>query len=72
MPTIIPIKGISPKIPTSCVIAENRYCLSGLVSWGIDCGKENIPGVYTNVAYFREWIDNKMSEENLVPLHSED
>ncbi|XP_004079594.1 complement factor I [Oryzias latipes] len=30
--------------------------LWGIVSWGDKCGKRGYPGVYTQVAYFFEWI----------------
>ncbi|XP_052858972.1 phenoloxidase-activating factor 2-like [Drosophila gunungcola] len=48
--------------PLACPLgepAENRFQLSGLVSWGIGCNDE-LPAAYANVALARDWIDEQM------------
>uniref|UniRef100_A0A8D8AFH1 Serine protease easter n=1 Tax=Culex pipiens TaxID=7175 RepID=A0A8D8AFH1_CULPI len=40
---------------------QGNYHLIGVVSIGpIKCGTENVPGVYTNVATFIDWIQSKL------------
>lgn len=46
---------------------ERVYVQAGIVAWGIDCATET-PGVYVNVAYFVDWINDKMSARNIVNL----
>ncbi|KAH8251283.1 hypothetical protein KR032_005124, partial [Drosophila birchii] len=48
--------------PLACPLEDdpNRFEQAGVVNWGIGCGEENIPGVYTDVAKFRGWIDKQI------------
>lgn len=52
-PLVCPIKG-----------TEDRYYQIGITSWGIGCNTENVPGVYTNVAILRNWIDKQIKSQN--------
>ncbi|KAI4462347.1 tryptase-related [Holotrichia oblita] len=38
----------------------NKYTIVGIVIRGRRCGQEGVYGVYTNVAYYRNWIDNAL------------
>lgn len=44
---------------------EDFYYLAGIVSFGSsDCGKKGVPGVYTNVAHYMNWIIEMWDEHN--------
>merc|ERR1739844_599275 len=48
--------------PFACPNRNGTLQLSGIVSWGmIPCGQANRPSVYTNVGYFRDWIDEHLA-----------
>ncbi|KAK6641222.1 hypothetical protein RUM44_012931 [Polyplax serrata] len=34
----------------------------GIISWGIGCGEEEVPGVYTKVSHYSKWIKQTMNE----------
>ncbi|XP_044761178.1 phenoloxidase-activating factor 2-like [Coccinella septempunctata] len=46
--------------PLICPNEEGFFLQLGIVSWGVDCSKENQPGVYTNVEKFVDWIQNSI------------
>jgi len=47
--------------PLVCEVPGGGWKVAGLVSWGIGCGQPGIPGVYANVAVYRNWIDSIVS-----------
>lgn len=48
-PLICPIEG-----------TEDKYHQVGIVSWGIGCGTNKIPGAYVDVAKYKTWIDKQL------------
>ena len=47
-------------VPLNDDSANQRYQLAGIVSWGIGCAKSGLPGVYTKVSNYIDWIEENM------------
>jgi secreted trypsin-like serine protease len=50
--------------PLLC-LDDYKFVQAGIVSWGVDCGVVDEPGVYTNVAQFKDWIKDELSKNNI-------
>ncbi|CAG9806846.1 unnamed protein product [Chironomus riparius] len=49
-PLVCPVEGF-----------PDKYYQAGIVAWGVGCGQKDVPGVYANVAHFRNWIDTQIA-----------
>lgn len=49
--------------PLVCPVAGlgNPYYQVGIVAWGVGCGKQDVPAVYTNVALLKPWITQELN-----------
>ena len=50
--------------PLVCTDANGKAYLKGIVSWGVGCATEGIPGVYTNTFTYYPWILKTIKENN--------
>ena len=39
---------------------HHHHVLVGITSYGLECGKEGIPGIYTKISFYRDWIQSNM------------
>ena len=42
--------------PLVCLSKDNRWNVVGLVTWGVDCARKGVPGVYANVHNMLDFI----------------
>ena len=55
--------------PLVCQDSQDAPCLAGVVSWGVGCATEGIPGVYTNVSKYTTWISNHMAGKGWLKFY---
>ena len=53
--------------PLVCQAVSGRWHVIGLVSWGIGCGVEGRPAIYTNVFHYLDFI---YEAKQILPLSS--
>ncbi|XP_045489697.1 phenoloxidase-activating factor 2 isoform X2 [Pieris rapae] len=44
---------------------EKRYVVTGLVAYGLGCGKIGVPGVYVNIPHLYNWVTNQLDREHV-------
>ena len=42
---------------------KQTWYVAGIVSWGVACAAPNIPGIYTEVPLYYDWIRNTTRNE---------
>ncbi|TRY72248.1 hypothetical protein TCAL_03143 [Tigriopus californicus] len=47
--------------PLVCQALTGQYYVVGLVTWGVDCALQDVPGVYARISHFRDFIENPES-----------
>ncbi|KAM5229625.1 serine protease 52-like [Hipposideros larvatus] len=60
--------------PLVCQKKNNKsiWYQLGIVSWGVGCGRKNLPGVYTKVSNYLLWINNETTMSGRPYIHEPD
>lgn len=48
--------------PLTIKLNDDRWVLVGIVSNGIKCAEPNMPGVYTNVPHYLDWVNQIIND----------
>ncbi|CAO1424766.1 unnamed protein product [Diamesa serratosioi] len=54
--------------PLVCPIPgnEGHFYQAGIVAGGIECGENDIPGAFTNVPFFADWIEEELTNSGYI------
>lgn len=58
-------------VPLMCPLPgrDDRFLLAGLLARPVRCDGSQLLGIYTNVQFYRQWIDQKLRERDLDIRH---
>ncbi|XP_057560585.1 serine protease 44-like [Hippopotamus amphibius kiboko] len=45
---------------------NNSWVQVGIVSWGVRCGLKEVPAVYTDISFYKDWITARMSQASVL------
>ncbi len=48
------------------LLENNEWYLTGIVSWGVGCGEDENFGVYSEVAYYLSWIEQRQNGVTII------
>jgi len=46
---------------------ESKWTLAGIVSNGVKCAEPNLPGIYTRISEYRNWIIETINKQTSIP-----
>ncbi|XP_042120487.2 transmembrane protease serine 12 [Peromyscus maniculatus bairdii] len=59
--------------PLMCYLPEHkRYFVMGITSYGHGCGRKHFPGVYSNPAFFQQWLTDYFLQGSAKPVFNKD